>query len=288
MTTAAQSHTVTSSDGTSIYATAVGNPDLPSLVFIHGFSLSCKVFEPLFKDSRLLERFYLVAFDVRGHARSGKPLTPEGYETRLFADDFKAVSDHFKLKKPIVVGWSLGGLVITDIFAHLPMETVSAVVYLNSIPWGGAAIPQVATAETLAILPQVLGATGSVDDTFNARVRFIETCFNDPSDNVPINLKWEWLGTGVTQPPSVAGMVVGRAQDESKLVEAGKAGLPVLHIYGTKDRAINGSAVEGILRQTFTALEVHKIEGGSHSPFADDGFEETVVTLEKFASKIFA
>ncbi|KAG2014999.1 hypothetical protein CC2G_008312 [Coprinopsis cinerea AmutBmut pab1-1] len=285
----AQSHTtVTSSDGTGIYATAVGNPELPSIVFIHGFALSAKVFERLFSDSRLLQRFYLVAFDVRGHGRSGKPLSPASYEQRLFADDFKAVLDHFGLKKPIVVGWSLGGLVIADIFAHLPRETVSAVVYLNSLPWGGPAIPRVATPEILSILPQVIGATGDVDvaTTFAARVRFIEMCFNEPAEDIPISIKWEWLGMGVTQPPAVAGMAVGRTQDESGLVEAGRAGLPVLIVYGTRDRLLDGLAVEGLLRENFTALEVHKIEGGSHSPFVDEGFEEVVVVLEKYASRI--
>lgn len=49
-----------SSDGTDIYATALGNPSKPSLVFTHGFALSGIVFDELFQNAMLLNRFYLV------------------------------------------------------------------------------------------------------------------------------------------------------------------------------------------------------------------------------------
>jgi hypothetical protein len=49
-----------STDGTTIYADAVGNPANPSIVFTHGFALSAAVFNTLFENPRLLEKFYLV------------------------------------------------------------------------------------------------------------------------------------------------------------------------------------------------------------------------------------
>lgn len=49
-----------SSDGTPIFARAVGDSSKPSLVFVHGMSLSGVVFDDLFKDKTLLDRFYLV------------------------------------------------------------------------------------------------------------------------------------------------------------------------------------------------------------------------------------
>lgn len=51
---------VRSVDGTLIYADSVGNPSLPSIVFIHGGALSSIVFEDLFLDRTLLNHAYLV------------------------------------------------------------------------------------------------------------------------------------------------------------------------------------------------------------------------------------
>ncbi|KAJ7672085.1 hypothetical protein B0H17DRAFT_1084367 [Mycena rosella] len=57
----------------------------------------------------MLEKLYLVRYDVRGHGRSGKPATPEGYDSALYAADFAAVCEAFGLNMPVFVGWSAGG-----------------------------------------------------------------------------------------------------------------------------------------------------------------------------------
>lgn len=51
---------IQSSDGTDIFASAIGNSENPPIVFVHGFTLSALVFDNLFKDERLLDHFYLV------------------------------------------------------------------------------------------------------------------------------------------------------------------------------------------------------------------------------------
>ncbi|KAJ7817246.1 hypothetical protein B0H14DRAFT_2374140 [Mycena olivaceomarginata] len=94
-----------SSDGTPIYAEASGNPANPSVVFAHGFALSGIVFDKLFSDPRMLEKLYLVRYDVRGHGRSGKPNSAEGYASSLYAADFAAVVAEFSLHMPVFVGW---------------------------------------------------------------------------------------------------------------------------------------------------------------------------------------
>ena len=46
-----------------------------------------------------------IRFDLRGHGRSGKPKTEEGYSSKKHAEDYAAVANEFKAKNPIVVGW---------------------------------------------------------------------------------------------------------------------------------------------------------------------------------------
>lgn len=51
---------LTSSDGTQIYADAVGNPSKPHIVFVHGISLSAAVFDKIFLNPEYQDRYYLV------------------------------------------------------------------------------------------------------------------------------------------------------------------------------------------------------------------------------------
>jgi pimeloyl-ACP methyl ester carboxylesterase len=52
--------TVTSSDGCSICADAVGSPSKPCLVFIHGYTLSAAVWDDIFSEPHYTEQFFLV------------------------------------------------------------------------------------------------------------------------------------------------------------------------------------------------------------------------------------
>lgn len=47
-------------DDTPIYAEAIGDPSKPSIVLIHGTTLTAHIFDNLFSDSKLLETFYMV------------------------------------------------------------------------------------------------------------------------------------------------------------------------------------------------------------------------------------
>lgn len=58
----------------------------------------------LFSDKNT-ERVFQVRYDMRGHGRSGKPDTIEGYSSQLYADDYAAVAHAFKLKNSVLVGW---------------------------------------------------------------------------------------------------------------------------------------------------------------------------------------
>lgn len=50
-----------SSDGTPIYAEFVGDSGKPCLVLIHGFSLSCLVWDNIFREAVLLDEVCMVS-----------------------------------------------------------------------------------------------------------------------------------------------------------------------------------------------------------------------------------
>ena len=77
------------------------------VIFLHGFSLSHVIWEPVIplleKDARL------ILPDLRGH---GSSPAPEGlYTMRLMAEDVLALMDKLQLEKAVWVGHSMGGYI---------------------------------------------------------------------------------------------------------------------------------------------------------------------------------
>lgn len=78
--TGAVVRTPRSSDGTQIYAEAVGNPRNPHVVFVHEATLCASVFDELFEDSRLTDHLFMVSIPELpdGAIRSLRPITSAG------------------------------------------------------------------------------------------------------------------------------------------------------------------------------------------------------------------
>ena len=78
------------------------------------------------------ERYRLVAMDIRGHGLSDKPR--DGYDdSRLWADDVKAVLESLSLDHPVISGWSYGPLVILDYIRHYGEERLGGIQFVGGI-----------------------------------------------------------------------------------------------------------------------------------------------------------
>src|SRR5262249_56666581 len=98
-------------DGTRLAAYEWGNPAGPEVVLIHGFAQCHLCFLPQIES--LAPHFRVVAFDQRGHGESEQPADPAAYRgSRIWADDIAAVIAAKGLRRPVLVGWSMGGRVI--------------------------------------------------------------------------------------------------------------------------------------------------------------------------------
>src|SRR6202035_4445315 len=108
---------VTTPDGLTISAQEYGNPNGPGIVFIHGFSQSNLSWMRQ-ANSDLTKEFHIVTYDLRGHDNSDKPLEAARYrDGKAWADEVQAVIDAAGLKRPVLVGWSYAGRVISDYVA---------------------------------------------------------------------------------------------------------------------------------------------------------------------------
>lgn len=103
---------VRSGDGVELFVAETGPRDAQAIVLIHGLGFSHEVWGAQWRGE-LAKRFHLVTYDLRGHGRSSRPTDPAAYrDGARWADDLHAVLAATRAKDPIVVGWSLGGLVI--------------------------------------------------------------------------------------------------------------------------------------------------------------------------------
>ncbi|KAF6752106.1 Alpha/Beta hydrolase protein [Ephemerocybe angulata] len=299
---------VSSSDGTQIFAQAVGNSRLPALVFVHGFAVSALVWANIFRDTNLLRYFYLVAYDLRGHGRSGKPGMPEEYSTKLLADDFVAVTRAFGVEKPLYVGWSLGGThrpnpksaarsltslmhfhdtgsFASDVLEHYGVDALAGIVYTTAVPYL-AASPKVLTSYVQnTVIPGLTDLTNS-SLALSTRIDMTTNLFSHP-EKAPAEVLWSWLGSSALLEPAKATLISGpgRVQDTANLFKAGQGGLPVLVVNGDEDRYVVGEEVVRAL-EGFKGLEVHSVRGGSHALF----WERQVVfvgVVGEFARRVF-
>jgi len=275
-----------SADGTSIYADATGNPQNPSIVFIHGMALTCAVFDQLFAHKELLEKFYLVRYDMRGHGRSGKPETEAEHISLLYANDFEAVVHGFGLKKPAFVGWSLGAAIIADICINLHPLPISGAISLSGSPLFHADITPIAFTDLCLSLGSGL-VSNDTSFALSGRREFVYACLRD-AESLPFSLTSAWIGYTTFQTPTLAALV-RRRQDSSKLLQMKKADLRLLILCGNEDKMIDGIALAKEMKRGKyfgdVEVELKVIEGGSHSLFLDN-VEETVDTLIEFVESI--
>ncbi len=106
---------VLSVHGTEIAYTDQGTGD--GVVLVHGFAASSQ--ENWVKAGwvAMLTRANrrVISVDLRGHGLSAKSHDPGDYSLPLMAGDVLAVVEHVQVKKPDLIGFSLGGRVVLEI-----------------------------------------------------------------------------------------------------------------------------------------------------------------------------
>lgn len=124
---------VTSNDGVKLAVQESGNPDGSPVIFIHGLLGSRLNWEGQVQSAEL-RQYRIITYDLRGHGLSDKPSGAEPYhDGRHWADDLNAVIEGSHARKPVVVGWSLGGVVISNYLAKYGDLKIAGAVYVDGV-----------------------------------------------------------------------------------------------------------------------------------------------------------
>lgn len=91
--------------------------DGPPIVFVHGAVMDHSMWTPQLES--LSDEYETIAYDVRGHGRTGGS-SIDRYSVDLFADDLHALVVALKLDGPVVCGLSMGGCIAQAYAARYP------------------------------------------------------------------------------------------------------------------------------------------------------------------------
>jgi pimeloyl-ACP methyl ester carboxylesterase len=94
---------VESFDGTELFYEDIGEGR--PVVMVHGWATSHEFFEP--QITALCDSYRVIAVDLRGHGKSGKPGGDYGYDT--YSKDIEAILSELDVEDAALVGWSIGG-----------------------------------------------------------------------------------------------------------------------------------------------------------------------------------
>ena len=100
------------------------------VVLVHGFGSSTYTWRKTL--DALAPRYQVFAFDLKGFGLTAKPKDGR-YHMEAYTDHLLGLLDTLKLDKPVLVGHSLGGAVVTR-FALLHPERVGALVLVSPLP----------------------------------------------------------------------------------------------------------------------------------------------------------
>lgn len=225
-----RSHTVTGGGGVTLNVDETGNPDGQAILFVHGYTQSRLSWRKQL-DSGLADTFRLVALDNRGHGLSEKP--EDAYaDSQLWANDIQSVIDSLDLGAPVLVGWSYGGLIISDYLETYGDDHIAGINLVGAISKIGTEDATAVTGEDFLELVPGFEAT-SVEESVDALETFIGRCTYDEPDPEDLRLM---LGFNVIVPPHVREGLHSRTvthDDDLRAID-----VPVLITHGEEDTIV--------------------------------------------------
>jgi pimeloyl-ACP methyl ester carboxylesterase len=267
--------TVTTFDGLNLAVEEWGNPRGPEIVFIHGFSQSRLSWLRQVTDPALAADFRMIAFDLRGHGSSDKPLEKERYAHQKWGDDVAAVIQATALRRPVLVGWSYGGNVICDYVRSFGADGLAGINFVAA-----------ATKTDPAFFgPGRVDFPNMTSDDLAANIastrNFVHTCFERQPDQADFEMM---LAFNMVVPPRVRAAVMGRPANPGEVLE--RIRCPVLVTHGLEDRILV-AALGKFTAGAVAGAKLSLYEGVGHAPFWEDAprFNRELAELVRLANK---
>ena len=252
---------ITGGGGTRLHVVETGNPKGRPIVFIHGFAQCWRAWSRQL-DSDLARDHRLVAVDMRGHGLSEKPAEAYG-DSKLWADDVRAVIQTMRLDQPILCGWSYGPLMMLDYIRHYGEGGVGGLHFVGGISkLGSDEALAVLTPEFLGLVPGLL--SDNADESTSALEALVRLCFVQPPSPAELSAM---VADSVVVPAHVRQALFARSFHNDDLLPTIRK--PVLITHGADEAIVKGAVVDQHCARIPHA-EVHWMPNTGHAPFWED------------------
>lgn len=252
-------YTVQSSDGVVIAVEETGNPTGQPIVFVHGLLGSRINWDKQTTDPDL-QKFRLITYDLRGHGLSGKPDDAGAYkDDHRWVDDLAAVLKESKAKNPVLVGWSLGGVVLSNYLAAHGDAGIGGLIYVDGVI---EIKPDLITPH-----PEVYAGLASKDlrTHLDAVRTFLALCFQTQPDRSTFERLLSNAATASwVMTRTVPSMTVQAAEGLPK------AKVPVLLIYGGKDDLVRPAPSIARAKSFNGQIKSKIYDDSGHAPFLEE------------------
>src|SRR6201998_4089245 len=243
------------------------------LVFIHGALLNSGLWTRQIET--FSDLFQCMAYDLRGHGRTGAS-NLRRYTAGTFADDLAEMLDALELRRPILCGLSMGGMIAQSFAAKYP-ERVRALVLCDT---------GVSTCHYLTdrILNQAIGlvtptATLLGVPEFRRFTHLINQCFGDHSWATQTEKSVEFVtnAVGMVKPQEVVKIVTALRKFDSSPLYRPK--IPALFLNGESDSPFILRQAK-ILQQAYPNADYRIIPKAGHLANLDNPEIFDLVLLE--------
>jgi non-heme chloroperoxidase len=256
-------HTVHGATGVKLHVREYGKSTGVPILLIHGWSQSHLCWSKQY-ESALKDDLRMVALDLRGHGMSDAPAEADQYtDGDKWADDIAAVIDQLALDRPILVGWSYGGYIISDYVRKKGQGKIAGINFVD------AAVVLDPKAFGSLVGPGFLeNAPGACQDDLPTNIaairRFLRACIVKPISQDDFE---EILAFNMVVKPNVRRALLQRELDFGPILEG--ITVPVLVSQGRSDTLVLPAMAEYIQSHCKTA-EASWYEGVGHTPFLEE------------------
>ena len=252
---------VVTPDGVTVSVSEWGNPAGPEILLIPGQAQSVVSFKRQ-TGSDLARDFRIVAFDLRGHGLSDKPADPAFYrDGKRWAEEVNAVIVAKQLRKPVVVGWSLGGRVLRAYLIHYGDARLSGINFLSTRPIEDPSVVGPASKAYHASPPRDLAGIIATN------VAFLRACYEKQPDERDFV---EAVAFNFMIPAEVRDGIGGWSTDPAAVREAfARITVPTLVTHGRRDALILPHAA-AMTAAAIKGATVSYFDDCGHAPFYED------------------
>jgi non-heme chloroperoxidase len=255
--------TVKGAAGVNLHVSEDGASNGTPILLIHGWSQSQLCWAKQFESS-LRDECRIVALDLRGHGMSDAPAESAQYtDGDKWAEDIAAVIDALELERPVLVGWSYGGFVISDYVRRFGEDKIAGINFV-----GGAVVLGPKAFGSLIGPGFLENAPAACQDDLLTNIaairRFLRACIAKPIVQDEFE---QILAFNMVVKPSVRGALIQRELDFASVLQG--ITVPALVTHGRSDTVVLPAMADYILAHCKTA-RASWFDGIGHAPFLEE------------------